>query len=119
VWFRMTRLVPASWPATKGDLSRPLVRGGAGRVAEFLDFIAKDNPAAARRVIQDLFDRVAVLGEQPRMGRRLSAAADLEVRRLVARKYVVVYQVHEARKTITIVAARHSRERPLAEEEDL
>lgn len=89
------------------------------RVAEFLDFIAKENPAAARRVIQDLFDRVAVLADQPRMGRRLSATADTDVRRLVAGKYVVVYQIHEPRKTITILAARHSRERSLPEEADL
>ncbi|RPH57199.1 type II toxin-antitoxin system RelE/ParE family toxin [bacterium] len=87
------------------------------RAAEFLDFIARDNPAAARRVIRDLFDRVAALADQPRMGRRLSATAETDLRRLVAGKYIVVYQIHEPRKTITVVAARHSRERLLSEEE--
>lgn len=86
------------------------------RVTEFLDFIAKDNPAAAQRVIQDLFDRVAALAEQPRMGRRLAQTPDFDLRRFVAGQYVVVYQIHEVRQTISVVAIRHSRERSLPEE---
>jgi plasmid stabilization system protein ParE len=39
------------------------------RVTVFLDFIAEENPAAARRVIQTLFDRVDTLADFPYLGR--------------------------------------------------
>lgn len=86
------------------------------RVTEFLDFIAEENPGAARRVILELFERVQVLGEQPRLGRRLSEGIDSNLRRLVAGKYVVVYQIQDPQQTVTVIAIRHSREKLLPEE---
>lgn len=87
------------------------------RAAELFDFIAEENPAAARRVIGDLFERVEVLAEQPLLGRRLSEDVDATLRRLVVGNYVVVYQVNEARQAISVVAVRHFRQRPLPQEE--
>jgi toxin ParE1/3/4 len=87
------------------------------RITEFLDFIAEDNPAAARRAVADLFRRVETLVEQPHLGRLLSEGIDPDLRRLVVGKYMVVYRIQETRRTITIVAVRHSRQRPLTEEE--
>ena len=86
------------------------------RITEFLDFIAEDNPAAAKRVIEDLRQRVGALAEHPRLGRPLSEGIDPGLRRLVVGKYVVVYRVQESRRAIDIVAIRHSRERSLPEE---
>jgi len=87
------------------------------RATEFFDFIAEDNPAAARRVVQDLFDRVEVLSEQPFLGRLLSEEIDPSLRRLVVGSYVVVYQVNETRQAISVVAVRHFRQRSLPQEE--
>ena len=87
------------------------------RATEFLDFIAEENPAAARRVVQDLFDRVDTLSEHPLLGRRLSDEVDPSLHRLVVGSYIVVYQVNEARQTIWVVAVRHYRQRPLPQEE--
>jgi toxin ParE1/3/4 len=83
------------------------------RITEFLDFIAEDNPAAAKRVIENLRLRVGNLAEQPRLGRPLSEGIDPDLRRLVVGKYVVVYKIQETRRLIDILAVRHSRERPL------
>jgi toxin ParE1/3/4 len=60
------------------------------RITEFLDFIAEDNPAAAKRVIENLRLRIGNLAEQPRLGRPLSEGIDPDLRRLVVGKYVVV-----------------------------
>lgn len=87
------------------------------RAAELFDFIAEENPAAATRVIQDLFDRVEAVCEHPRLGRRLSEHVDDSVRRLVIGNYVVVYQIEETSQVITILGVRHSRERYLPGEE--
>lgn len=87
------------------------------RITEFLDFIAEENPAAAQRVIDDLFRRVEVLSEHPRLGRPLSGDVFPDLHRLIAGNYVVVYQIQEARQIINVVAVRHSRQRSLREEE--
>lgn len=87
------------------------------RATEFFDFIAEENPAAARRVIQDLFHRVEALAEHPLLGRRLSEGVDSSLRRLVVGNYILVYRVNEARQVISIVAVRHFRQRPLPQEE--
>jgi toxin ParE1/3/4 len=87
------------------------------RATELFDFIAEENPAAATRVIQDLFDRVEAVSEHPRLGRRLSEQVDESVRRLVIGNYIVVYQIEETGRIITILGVRHSRERYLPGEE--
>lgn len=86
------------------------------RVTEFLDFIAEDNPAAAKRVIEDLFDRVQALAEHPYLGRPLLEGVDPSLRRMVIGSYVVVYQAIDIRTTISIVAVRHFRQKPLPQE---
>jgi plasmid stabilization system protein ParE len=86
------------------------------RATEFLDFIAEENPGAAGRVVQDLFDHVEALSEHPFLGRRLSDEIDSSLRRLVAGDYIVVYQLNEARQTIWVVAVRHHRQRSLPQE---
>jgi addiction module RelE/StbE family toxin len=86
------------------------------RVTEFLDFIAEESPAAAKRVIEDLRQRVGLLADQPRMGRPLLEGIDPDLRRLIVGKYVVVYRIQENRRIIDIVAVRHSRERSLPQE---
>ena len=87
------------------------------RATEFFDFIAEENPAAARRVVQGLFDRAEALSEQPLLGRRLSEAVDPSLRRLVVGSYILVYQVNEARQTVSVLAVRHFRQRSLPQEE--
>jgi addiction module RelE/StbE family toxin len=87
------------------------------RAAELFDFIAENNPAAARRVIKDLFDRAEALAEHPLLGRRLSESVDPSLRKLVIGNYIVVYQVNEVRQMVWVVAVRHYRQRPLPQEE--
>jgi toxin ParE1/3/4 len=86
------------------------------RASEFLDFIAEENPAAARRIVQDLFQRVEALSEHPLLGRRLSDEVDPSLRRLVVGSYIVVYEINDARQTIWVVAVRHYRQSPLLQE---
>jgi toxin ParE1/3/4 len=61
------------------------------RITQFLDFMSEENPEAARRTVEDLFARVKVLAEQPRLGRRLTEGIDPDLRRLIVGNYIVVY----------------------------
>jgi toxin ParE1/3/4 len=87
------------------------------RMIEFLDFIAEENPAAAKRVVGNLRQRVGTLADQPRLGRLLSEETDPDLRRLVVGNYLVVYRIQEARQVIDVVGIRHFRERSLPGED--
>ena len=87
------------------------------RIQEFLDFIGEEDPAAARRVVEDLRDRVRALADLPRLGRPLAADVDSGLRRLALGDYVLLYRIHEASQTVAIASIRHFRQRSLAGEE--
>lgn len=86
------------------------------RVTELFDFIAEDSPAAARRIVQDLFDRVQALADHPHLGRPLLEGIDPSLRKVVIGNYIVVYQAGKTRETISIMAVRHFRQKPLPQE---
>lgn len=67
------------------------------------DYIAKDNPAAARRVVGAIRDGVGILKEHPGVGRpgRLDGTRELVVRRY---PYIVAYrQVESAVQILAVV----------------
>jgi addiction module RelE/StbE family toxin len=61
---------------------------------EILDYIARDDPAAAERVERRLVNAVASLAQQPRRGRpgRVEGTRELVIPRL---PYVVIYRIVE------------------------
>ena len=86
---------------------------GLDRLIEILDFISQDNPPAARQVVDDLLARVEVLAEYPRIGPVFSKESGPDLRRLILDSYIVVYQVQESKRLVSVIAVRHSRQRPL------
>lgn len=80
------------------------------RVEELLDFIARKDPAAARRRIGQLFDGLSALAQSPRLGKPHPRSSDPDLRRLVVRDYVVVYRVDEEASLVTVLTVRHRRE---------
>lgn len=87
------------------------------RFQELLDFIAEENPAAARRMVEDLRDRLRALADLPRLGHPLADDVDPGLRRLALGNYVLLYRIHEPSQTVTIASIRHFRQRSLAGEE--
>lgn len=64
-------------------------------LARLRDFIARENPAAAARVAQDLVARMEQLCRFPRMGAEVAqATSPAEVRDMIFGSYVVRYSVH-------------------------
>jgi addiction module RelE/StbE family toxin len=61
---------------------------------DLLDYIARDNPAAAERVERRLVSAVASLAQQPRRGRpgRVEGTRELVIPRL---PYLVIYRIVE------------------------
>ncbi|MDP1606879.1 MAG: type II toxin-antitoxin system RelE/ParE family toxin [Rhodocyclaceae bacterium] len=69
------------------------------------DYIARDNPAAARRVVKTVRDDVKTLRDHPAMGRpgRIAGTRELVIGRY---PYIVAYR--EAQATVEILAVVHS-----------
>ena len=70
------------------------------------DWIAKDNPTAAKAAVERLFESVEHLASFPRMGHAGRDEGTLEwvVPRL---PYIVVYEVHPERNEVIVVAVVH------------
>jgi addiction module RelE/StbE family toxin len=71
-------------------------------------FIAKDNPAAARRVVTKIRDDAALLGHHPEMGRhgRIDGTRELVIARF---PYIVAYRYHAG--DVQILAVVHTSRR--------
>ena len=47
---------------------------------QIFEYIAKDNPAAAHKVVAGIYGKIQILSRQPFIGHRFEAIADREVR---------------------------------------
>lgn len=83
------------------------------RLVKLGDFIAEKNPAAARKAIRTLLERVARLRDHPQLGRPWPAPDAGEIRLLVVSSYLVYYEVDFDQKTISVLTVRHGRENPV------
>jgi toxin ParE1/3/4 len=70
------------------------------------DFIARDQPEAARKVILGLLQRAQTLGNQPRLGRLVRHEADEEIRILQEGHYRIAYLI-QASGRIVILGVLH------------
>ncbi len=77
------------------------------RVGEAADFIALDNPDAAARWTESVFDVVARLEAFPNSGSVLPELAREDVRELLHGEYRIVYRVEVER--VLILTVRHGR----------
>jgi toxin ParE1/3/4 len=62
---------------------------------EIWDYIARDNPMAADRLLDELNDRFVLLSKNPEIGERQPKLADGTYRRFTCRSYVIYYQPME------------------------
>ncbi len=69
------------------------------------DYIARDNPAAARRVVKTIRDDVTVLEQHPMIGRagRIEGTRELVIGRY---PYIVAYRARES--SVNILAVVHT-----------
>jgi len=69
-------------------------------------WITKDSPRAANELIERIFEKIENLSapELTYMGR---PGLDPETRELIEYPYIIVYEVHEARRDIVILAIVH------------
>ena len=77
------------------------------RLAEIEDFVARDNAAAAARLVARIVARGEALAAFPRRGRKLSEHPGLDLRELVEGNYRIVYRVQDAVVEVLTVFEGH------------
>lgn len=77
------------------------------RAAEIVDYIAADQPSAARRWVRELFAKTAAIRQQPRRGRKVPELDRDEVREILFGEYRVIYRLDP--KRIVVLTVRHGR----------
>ncbi|MCB2181072.1 MAG: type II toxin-antitoxin system RelE/ParE family toxin [Desulfobulbaceae bacterium] len=71
------------------------------------NFIAEDNPTAARKWIDHLREKARNIVHQPLSGRKVPELSRDDIREVVERNYRIVYQVHPDRISILTVFESH------------
>jgi toxin ParE1/3/4 len=79
-------------------------------ITEIWEFIAKDNPAAARRVREDILDAIRKLVRFPHQGHSRTDLTSRPLRFHVVRNYLIAYAPDE--KPLLVLAVLHTRRSP-------
>ena len=78
------------------------------RVSEIAEYIARDNPEAARSWVDNVFEKVAGLKSHPESGRVLPEVNNGAIRELIYGNYRIVYRVED--KRVSILTVRHGKQ---------
>jgi plasmid stabilization system protein ParE len=79
------------------------------RVSEIAEYIARDNPPAAQRWIEETFDRVGQLDRFPDSGRRLPEDPTRpDLREIIHGNYRIIYRLRP--EGVDILTVRHGRQ---------
>jgi toxin ParE1/3/4 len=71
------------------------------------DYILRDNPAAAARVIEGIYNKAQLLQDFPEIGYKYRAAAEGEIRVLLYGHYRITYLLHSDKTTLDILGVFH------------
>ena len=69
---------------------------------EIVQYIARDNPDAARRVGERILESVEVLGGMPELGRMVPERRDPTIREIIRGNYRIVYRVRERPRMLEV-----------------
>ncbi|MCB2181419.1 MAG: type II toxin-antitoxin system RelE/ParE family toxin [Desulfobulbaceae bacterium] len=78
------------------------------RTTEIAEYIAQDNPSAARKWVEILFGRVELLKSSPLSGRMIPETRREELRELIYDNYRIIYRVEKNK--ISVLTIRHGRQ---------
>ena len=78
------------------------------RATEIARYIAQDNPSAAKKWVETLFDKVQLLKSSPQSGRLVPETRSEDIRELLYGNYRIIYRLEE--KRISILTVRHGKQ---------
>src|SRR5664279_3058999 len=94
----------------KADQGFNLHPGAAADIIDIWEFIARDNPLAARRVREDILDAIRKLVPFPRLGHQRPELTSSPLRFQTVRNYLIAYAPDE--KPLLVLSVLHGRRSP-------
>jgi toxin ParE1/3/4 len=76
-------------------------------------YISLTNPSAARKIGQNLLDKIKELSQFPFRGQKVPEFDDPTIRQLILKPYRVVYRIEEDKKRISVARFWHSSQESL------
>lgn len=76
------------------------------RASEISEYIAQDNPSAAAKWVETLFEKVSLLKSSPRSGRIVPETGRKDIREIIYGNYRIIYTFEK--KRICVLTVRHS-----------
>jgi plasmid stabilization system protein ParE len=80
---------------------------GIDTLGELVEYIARDNSIAARKMGEAVFQKASLLGQHPRLGKVFAELNHDDVREILVRPYRIVYRVQDSNRTVTILTVWH------------
>lgn len=77
-------------------------------LAEIVEYIARDNPAAAKRVGHSLVAALRKIEQHPRIGRVVPEFEIETLREIIQTPYRIVYQVSDSARSIEVARFWHA-----------
>ncbi|MCP3875797.1 MAG: type II toxin-antitoxin system RelE/ParE family toxin [Desulfobacteraceae bacterium] len=78
------------------------------RASEIIDYISLDNPSAAKRWLNTIFDKVEQLISSPEPGRIVPEISDSKFCEIIYGNYRIIYHLEQT--TISILTIRHGKQ---------
>lgn len=78
------------------------------RLSEVANYIALDNPMAAKRWVEKVFAQVEKLSEFPERGRMVPEVGDKAIREIISGNYRIIYRLED--REVSILTLRHVRQ---------
>jgi toxin ParE1/3/4 len=78
------------------------------RATEISEYIAQDNPLAAAKWVETLFDKVQLLKSSPKSGRIVPEIQREDIRELIYGNYRIIYRVEKDK--ISMLTVRHGKQ---------
>ena len=78
------------------------------RVTEISEYIARDNPSAAAKWVETIFDKVQILESSPESCRIVPEIQREDIRELINGNFRIIYRVEKEK--ISILTVRHGRQ---------
>lgn len=78
------------------------------RASEIAEYISLDNPTAATKWINDIFEKVLILKSSPKTVRTVPEINRKEIREIIFGNYRIIYRI--AKLSISILTVRHTKQ---------
>jgi len=82
-------------------------------LSEIVQYIADDNPKAARYWFKDIKDTIKKRSSFPNLGRIVPEYSDDTIREIIKGQYRIVYRINLNDESIYIIAVHHSKRNPI------